>query len=159
MSQSFGPSSVITVLLDHRVKERSFTFKDSHSQIGPTRIVSPFQRSVVTSAKFLLVMQGIYSQVQRIQAKTSLGSRYSAYHILCTNEIKIVVTMRHQHTLVRLAIIKKSTNNKRWIGCGEKGTLLVGMQIVITTMENSVEIPLKIKTEQLYDSAILLLGI
>ena len=48
--------------------------------------------------------------------------------------------------LVRIAAIQKSTNNKCWRGCREKGTLLtllVGMQTSTATMQNIVEIPLK----------------
>ena len=45
---------------------------------------------------------------------------------------------------VKTAIIKESTNNKFWIGCGEKETLftlLVGMKTGTASMENSMEIP------------------
>ena len=59
-------------------------------------------------------------------------------------DIQTKTTMRYHHTVVRMAIIKKSTN-KCWRECGEKGTLtlLVGTQIDATTMEDNLEVPQK----------------
>jgi len=46
--------------------------------------------------------------------------------------------------------MRKSTNNKCWIQCGEKGNplaLLAGMQIDTATMKDDMEIPLKTRNK------------
>ena len=68
--------------------------------------------------------------------------------LLIIREMQIKTTVRHCLTLVRMVIIKKSTNNKRWRGSGKREySYIVGMQTHTTTMENNMEIPLKTRNK------------
>ena len=76
--------------------------------------------------------------------------------------MQIKTTVRYHLITVRLAIIKKCTNNKYWRGCEEKATLLDCwwkhklVQPLKRTVQRSLK---KLKIEVPYDSAIPFVGI
>ena len=120
---------------------------------GPTLLLKNRFKKVCAFLPIQSLFLTLFKHVQKVICCSPL---------LIIRETHIKTTMKYHLTPLRMAIIKKSTNNKCRRGCGEKGTLLHcwwECKLIQPLWRTVWRFLKKLKIELPYDPAIPLLGI
>jgi len=123
---------------DLNVRLKSFcTTKETISKVK--RQPSEWEKIIANEATDKELISEIYKQLLQLNSRKindpikkwdkELNRHFPKKTYRCSSsliirEMQIKTTMRYHFTPVRMAAIQKSTSNKCWRGCGEKGTLL-----------------------------------
>jgi hypothetical protein len=103
--------------------EKIFTSYTSDKELI-TRIYRELKN--LNSPKINDPIKKLPTELNRTFSKVQMVKKYmkKCSPSLAIKEMLIKTTLRFHLTPVRITIIKNTTNNRCWRGCGEKGTLL-----------------------------------
>ena len=95
-------------------RQASLSITNSQSPHKPISIESVMPSNHLILCHPLLLLPSIFPSIRVFSNESAL----------CIREMQNKTTTIYHLLPVRMAAIKKSTNNKCWRGCGKKGTLL-----------------------------------